>query len=79
MSAFRLEEKHLTFLTHAGIEHRLIKGRLFPGKLALETPFKLQEATLFHSAEIGAFTYLVEGLFYSTKIGRYCSIAGMSA
>lgn len=71
----RLEEKHLAFLTKAGVEHRLTKGKQFPDTFLLEPPFKLQEALLFNTAEVGAFSYLVSGYFYHTNIGRYCSIA----
>jgi acetyltransferase-like isoleucine patch superfamily enzyme len=42
---------------------------------SFEAPVRIYNATFKGDSEIGAFSYCVDGFFYSTQIGRYCSFA----
>ena len=43
--------------------------------LRLEPPVRTSKARFSGTCSMGAFSYAVDGKFYSTSIGRYCSIA----
>lgn len=42
--------------------------------VTIEPVVRISNAFIYHHSSINAFTYLVEGGIYNTKIGRYCSI-----
>jgi acetyltransferase-like isoleucine patch superfamily enzyme len=43
--------------------------------LVMEPPVRTGRATFSGECSMGAFSYAVDGRFYTTSIGRYCSIA----
>lgn len=42
---------------------------------SFEPPARQSRASFHHKSFLGAFSYVVDGDFYQTSIGRYCSIA----
>ena len=46
----------------------------FPVNTRLEPPCNTQMAEIYHSFEIGCFSYAVSGFFFACEIGRYTSI-----
>ncbi|WBU62651.1 DapH/DapD/GlmU-related protein [Paracoccus aerodenitrificans] len=62
-------------LARYGVDvHPDVVARL-PEGLMLEPPARIYQATFRGKSSMGAFSYTVSGAFYTTDIGRYCSIA----
>ena len=51
-------------------------ARSLNDKFAFEAPARINNAAFRDGSRIGAFSYCKDGSFYSTTVGRYCSIAG---
>jgi acetyltransferase-like isoleucine patch superfamily enzyme len=50
-------------------------SRTFPEGFSFEAPARIARSHFGVRSSIGAFSYTVDGHFYTTDIGRYCSIA----
>ncbi len=71
----RLNSQSLKWLNDNGIEHNWRENYNLADKFSFEAPLRTADANLIHDIRIGAFTYVVDGYIYHTRIGRYCSIA----
>lgn len=69
-----LNERFLQFLD-IGLDVSKNSSKNVLDGFSFETPVRIYNANFKGDSEIGAFSYCVDGFFYSTDIGRYCSFA----
>lgn len=65
-------------LAEYGVDVANGASRSIVNGLRFEPPVRIYNAVLKNNSSIGAFSYCVDGSFYSVDIGRYCSFAKSS-